>query len=279
MLLSKIHNLYKKLTKTEKKLASYVLANPEKVIRMTAKELAEECSTVPSAVIRLCKSLGTEGFSDFKISLAADIRRNEDLGKLPAFSAGDSNENVFKKVFSSGIATLYNTLAMANFESIDKIAKALCEAERIFIFGVGTSAIIANDAQYRFSQLGFQAYAYTDILYMNVAAMNTNEKDVIIGVSHSGETKAVVSAVRHANEAGAKTFAVTSFSKSQIAIECSDALVAYSDEENYPVEAVSARIAHLCIIDALAMILSSMKYDNLSDYIAKRNQILNELRY
>ena len=76
MAISQIHNVYKKLTETEKKLASYILSNPEKVVRMTAKELADSCSTAPSAVIRLCKSVGLAGFSDLKISLAGAYCRH-----------------------------------------------------------------------------------------------------------------------------------------------------------------------------------------------------------
>ncbi|MBE7055556.1 MAG: MurR/RpiR family transcriptional regulator [Ruminococcaceae bacterium] len=279
MAISQIHNVYKKLTETEKKLASYILSNPEKVVRMTAKELADSCSTAPSAVIRLCKSVGLKGFSDLKISLAGEVHKSTTGGILPSFSPCDTAEDIFKKVFSSGIGALHNTIEMMDFESITSIAQKLFNAERIFIFGVGTSSVVANDAHYRFSQLGFHAYAYTDILYMNVAAMNTGENDVVIGISHSGETKAVVDALRHAKESGAKTLAITSFSRSTLSRECDEKLIVYSDEENYPVEAVSARIAHFCIVDALMMTLASMKYDDFSEYVEKRNRILKEIRY
>ena len=68
MVIAKIHNEYKNLTATGKRVASYILNNPQLVVNMTAKELADACNTVPSAVNRVCKGMGFDGFSRFKIS-------------------------------------------------------------------------------------------------------------------------------------------------------------------------------------------------------------------
>jgi len=279
MISAQIKNLYQELTEREQRIASYVLAEPEKVTHMTAKELASECSTVPSAVIGFCKSIGVDGFSKFKILLSRDVGKTDSTEPLPAFDKDDDTQAVFSKVFNSGINTLSDTLRMLDFENIKEITKKLFEAERIFIFGVGTSSVVAIDANYRFSQFGFHAYAYTDILFMNVMAVNMNPGDVAIGISHSGRTKVVVDAIRHAKKAGAGTIALCSFSGSPLCRESDYSISVYADEENYPVEAVSARVAHMCIIDAIMMTLATMKYDDFSEYITKRNQILSEIRY
>ena len=73
MVIAKIHNVFKNLTETEQKIASYILEFPEKIVNMTSKELASACGTVPSAVNRMCKSIGVEGFAKLKISLAARV--------------------------------------------------------------------------------------------------------------------------------------------------------------------------------------------------------------
>ncbi len=115
---------------------------------------------------------------------------------------------------------------------------------------------------------------------MNVAAVNvSNDDDVVIGISHSGETKSVVDAIQNSKIMGAKTVAITRFSKSLLAKECENSIIVYSAEENYPVEAVSARIVHFCIIDALMMVLASIKYDDFEEYIEKRNKVLKTIRY
>ena len=53
----------------------------------------------------------------------------------------------------------------------------------------------------------------------------------------------------------------------------------YADEKNYPVEAVSARVAHICVIDALMLTVASYNYDDAMLHIARRNEALDHIRY
>ncbi len=281
MIIAQIHNKYKELTDTEQKVASFILSQPEAVTGMTAKELSEQCGTVPSAIIRFCKSIGTDGFSELKIQLAKELGKphTDPTDGLPAFCENDSPRDVFSKVFGSGIRTLRDTLQMLDFDSLEKIIQTLRQANRILILGVGTSSVIAVDAQYRFSQLGLQATSCTDVLFMNVSAINLGRGDVALCISHSGRTRGVVDAMRHAKEAGATTVAITSFAGSPLAKESDFAITVFADEENYPVEAVSARVAHICLVDALMMSLATMDYETFKDHVANRNKILGEIRY
>lgn len=279
MIIAKIHNVFKNLTETEQKIASYILEFPEKTVNMTAKELASACGTVPSAVNRMCKSIGVEGFAKLKISLASETKYDDYSINNTPFNKEDTPQDIFNKVFNSGINTLKNTYQMLDFSKIEKISKSLASAQRIFIFGVGTSSVIAVDAAYRFSQLAVQAYAYTDILQMSVMAKNMKKGDVAFGISHSGTTKAVVDAMRSAKQAGATTIALTSFTRSLLYTESDYSISVYADEKNYPVEAVSARVAHICVIDALMLTIASLDYDDYSEHISLRNEALNEIRY
>ena len=279
MIIPKIHNVYKNLTATEKKIAAYILAHPEKVVSMTIKELAEICGSAPSAVNRMCNSVGADGFTKLKIELAGDIAKSAPKDKLPNLGESTDAEIIFRSVFSSGIGTLKNTLEMLDFECIKRIAEKIVSAPRTLIFGVGTSSVIASDAAYRFSQLGIQAYAYSDILQMNVMAMNMQKEEVALCISHSGATKAVIEAMRHAKKAGADTVALSSFSGSILCKEADNSVIVFADEENYPIEAVSARIAHMCVIDALMMTLAALKSDSFDEHIIIRNKALKEMRY
>ena len=168
---------------------------------------------------------------------------------------------------------------MLDFSNIKTMAEKLASAKRIFVFGVGTSSVIAVDAAYRLSQLDVQAYAYTDILQMGVMAKNMKDGDIAFGISHSGMTKAVVDTMRSAKQAGATTMALTSFAKSFLYNESDYSICVYADEKNYPVEAVSARVAHICIIDALMLTIASFNYDDYIKHISLRNAALDNIRY
>lgn len=278
-MISRIHNCYDSLTDTEKKIADTVFSSPKDAVKMTVKELAERSGTVPSAVVRFCKSIGATGFSDFKICLSAELGgKVSATGMLPV-GEGDDPQQVFRKVFASGINTLEDTLSMIDFSQAEAIVRLLQQATRVVFFGVGTSSVIATDAQYRFAQLGIATSACTDILFMNVTAANLKAGDVAVCISHSGSTKATVDAMRRAKKSGADTIAISSFAHSSLAKESNYKLIAFSDDKNYPVEAVSARISHMCIIDALMMSLASQNYETLKKHIEERNEVLKEIRY
>ena len=279
MILAKIHNKYNSLTETEKKIASYVLHNPDQVTGLTVKELAARCDTVQSAVIRFCKSIEMPGFSDLKLALARETAAEESPENLPAFKRDDDTETIFQKVFSSGIRTLKDSLTMLDAGQLEKIVDLLAIAKNVYIFGVGTSSTVAADAGYRFAQVGIPAHACTDQLFMNVIAGNMKPDDVALCISHSGQTKAVVDALRRAKCAGAATIALTSFADSLLSQESDLRICVYADEKNYPVEAVSARVAHICVIDALMMALGTRRGDAFEKHIALRNDALKDIRY
>lgn len=279
MVIAKIHNVFKNLTPAEQKVASFILKFPQKVTDTTIKELAGCCGVAPSAVNRMCKSVGAGGFSDLKLSLAGELAKENQGNELLPFKKGDSSETIFSKVFSSGINTLKNTYSMLDIKTGTAVAKAISKAGKVYIFGVGTSSVIAMDASYRFSQLGVQCYAYTDILQISVMANNMKKGDVALGISHSGTTKIIVDAMRTAKKAGATTIALTSFSKSLLYKESDMAVSVYADEENYPVEAVSARIAHMCVVDALMMTIASFEHESYTEHISTRNKALDKIRY
>lgn len=279
MIIPKLHNIYKSLTATEQRIASYIIKNPEKVVSMTISQLAAECKSAPSAVNRMCKSIGADGFAKLKIELAGDIVKEGKDEKFPAIGETADPKAIFSNVFNSGTQTLKNTLEMLDFNCIEKIAKKIADCRRVLIFGVGTSSVIVQDAAYRFSQLGIEAYAYSDILQMNVMAMNMKKGEVAICISHSGNTKATVETMRHAKEAGAETVALSSFSESLLCKEADYCVVVYADEENYPIEAVSARISHMCVIDAFMMTLAAMKKGEFEQHMFVRNKVLSEMRY
>lgn len=281
MLTKQIKRLFCNFTPAERKVATYVINAPQEVTGLTVHQLAEKCGVASSAVIRFCKTVQLQGFSELKLELARELgsRREEQRNTVPSVGHESGTEGVVRKVFGAGMSTLQDTLDKLDFLKVEKMSQALVRAKHIFIFGLGTSSTVVNDAQYRLSQLGLRATACTDILQMGVTASNMKEGDVVLAVSHSGRTKAVVDAVRLAKKSGATVLAITSFTDSFLYRESDIAATVFADEVTYPVEAVSARVAHICLVDSLAMLLATYNYESFAKHIQARNEILESIRY
>ncbi len=276
----KTQNMYDSLTDAEQKVADIIQKHNVNIIKKTTREIAEEAYVAPSAVIRFCKKVGFRGLSELKRALVEDFaKEGTNIDKALPISKNDTVGEIFVKTFKLGAATLKSTVEVLNFRQIEKVVDEIIRAKRVVFFGVGTSSVIALDGHYRFSQMGIPSSYCSDPLFMNVTAANLCKDDLAICVSHSGKTKAVVDAMRRANNSGAVTVAITSFENNILATESKYSIVTFADEDKYPVEAVSAGIAHMCIVDAFMMSIAKVKYKELSKHISARNEILKNIRY
>lgn len=277
--LSLIKSKYDTLTQKEKKAADYILENAEKVVNMSISELAHNAGVVQSLIVRLCQSLGFSGYSKFKLSLSGELARNKEFNYVPYISPRDNSSDILDKIFSANIKTLHDTATGLDRSILSDAVELFFNAEHIYIYGIGTSAGIVNDFQYRLMQLGFTAFCFTDVISMKVSTMNINENDAAIGISNSGRTIATVEALQLAKEKGAKTVGLTSYPDSKITKCCDFPIVIQTDEIQYPIEAISARIAHISVLDAICVALSAKKYDNASIRAKQTRELINTVRF
>lgn len=277
--LSTIKTKYLNLTKKEQQLADYILQNYEAVVPMTTAELAENAGVVKSVIVRFCRDLGFSGFTEFKLMLSRELARNEQFNFTPYISKHDSTETIIGKIFSSNIKTLHDTLGGINHDIFANAVDALKKANNIYVYGIGTSAGIASDFQYRLTETGRTALFFSDIVSMRVSSLNIMPGDAAIGISHTGRTFATADALKNAKENGAETICVTSYPDSVITKFSDYPIVIKTDEIQYPIEAISARIAHISVLDSIAVALSAEKYDETAERSAKNHDLIESLRY
>lgn len=277
--LSKIKTEYKKLTAKEKQLADFVLKSPEAVVKMSVSELAEKAGVVKSLVIRFCQSLGFAGYTEFRLSLSGELARNVQFNYIPYISPEDNPTDILDKVFSANIKTLHDTALGINRKTLSKVVDLLGNAQNIYIYGIGTSSGIVTDFQYRLMQLGFTAFCFTDIASMKVSTLNIKPGDVAFGISNSGRTIATIDTLRLAKEKGAKTICLTGYPDSEITVSCDFPLVISTDEIQYPIEAISARIAHISVLDAISISLSAKDFEGAVNRQAQTHDLINTIRY
>ncbi len=277
--LSRIKAEYKNLTNKEKQLADYILDNCPEVASMSTAELAEKSGVVKSVIIRFCQALGFKGYAEFKLTLSKELAVNEKFNFIPYISAEDTPEQIMDKIFAANVKTLYDTSHRLDRSAFQNAVKILSQAENIYIYGIGTSAGIVCDFQYRLMQLGFKAFCFTDVANMKVSTLNITDKDAAVGISNSGRTIATIEALTLAREKGAKTVCVTSYPNSQIVKAAYCPLVIISDEIQYPIEAISARIAHISVLDSITVALSAAEYEKTIERAAKTRDLIDTVRY
>lgn len=263
------------LTNTEMKVANYVLDNYEEVLNANITELAENAGVSDASVVRFCKSLGYKGYQDFKISAARDVLPR-DRHFNPSLEQGDDPETICKKIFTSEVNVLNQTLASLEMNIVYQAAEAIKAAGRLIFFGSGGSLLVGKDAQHKFMKIGVRAYVYDDIDMQLMSSSLMEEGDVAFCVSHSGSNYNVLKCMKNAQENGAVAIALVGQGKTPISKRADMVLYTASEETMFQSESVSTRIAQLAIVDALVAIVAFEDYENSYNAIQETRRATSE---
>lgn len=274
----KIRNSYDGLTAAERRICDCLLQEAEEAADMTAEKLAEAAGTAKSAVVRCSRSLGFAGFSDLKKQLMIENVRNADMNYTPYVAPQDNARQIFDKVFAAAGKTLRDTAENLDFAAAEALCGAITTARAIYIYGIGTSAMLVNELQYHLITLGFMAIAFTDVPTMKVSTMNLTPADLAIAISYSGRTISVRETLQYAKKAGATVACITANEDSPIMQLCDPAIAVYSDEIRYPIEPMSARIAQISFINALIIMLSAQDYERTAVRSRRQHELVDTVR-
>ncbi len=243
-----INKRFNDLRKSEKRVAEFVQKHLDEAVLLTTQGLANKCNTSDATVIRFCRTLGYKTFSEFKIALVPELLQN---GQSVLKEIGKENKpESIKEIFLRNLHQQTDaTIKNISFDILKIVAQLIIKANRIVIVGIGGSAGVAYILNDALSSLGIYSNYLNDRSVIQNMIPTLNKKDVIIGISHSGETEEIVSAVKTASEYGFETIALTNFSPSPIA-DCATHTILTSIPNNLLGSySCQARISQLALLE------------------------------
>lgn len=231
-----------KLTKSEKKLASYIATHSEQVIYSTMKSLGKNAGTGDATIVRLCKKLGFSGFSQLKIALAQESMVPQKKEKESSYYGASADML---------INSIRKTEQLISQKSLDKAVDLLLNAKRVYLFGVGHSGESAKDYEKTWLRIGLIAQAETDPHIQVQVSTLLNDKDVVVGLSLSGHTRDTYDSLELAKKAGAKIITISNDLNSPIS-QLGDARLQTAVGEFMNIGSVAGQVSQLYLCDVLA---------------------------
>ena len=271
-----ISDSVEKLRKSEKKVAEFVLKNPFSVIRMRIVDLAQNASVSEPTVVRFCRAIGCHGFQDFKLALAQQLASSPSFGQI-AVTESDSTREYTHKVFDSTVDTLLKVRDSLVLGDLDAAVEAITAAKRVEFYGFGASAAVAFDAQHKFFRLQITSAAYSDPHLQNISATSLQPGDVVIAISQSGRSKALLDSMQLVKQVRGVTIALAP-THSPVAETADISIKVDSQEDNQIYIPLTSRIAHLAVIDVLAIGVAQKKGANLDEHLKRLKAGLVSLR-
>lgn len=251
MLLDAIRTQLDSLSKSEKKVALAVLDNPALTITENITALAKSAQVSEPTVVRFCRAIGYDGWHEFKLKLAQGLALSPPGADEPPLP-DDLATDLVSKICSRSINTLFDLRNNLDPEAIQRALDVLARSSKIEFYGQGTSGIVAADAQHKFFRSGVPTVAYSDPHIHSIAAALLQKGDAVVAISQRGSSTALLRSVQIARQGGADIIALTP-SGTPLA-ELATVLVPIDLSFNTdPYTPISARLAHLVVIDILAV--------------------------
>jgi len=252
---------YPRMSAKEQRIADYFL-NTEIVSLRSAQELAEKTGTSSATVVRFCRRLGFDGFSEFKYSyqhpFTASLR-----GNVP-INDSDSTKTILKKfgAFSKNAIDDVVSVMSENVE-LERAIEAIEQADKTVFFAEGGSGGIAISAANGLCNVGLHCEAVTDGYTQIVTASFLGKNDVAIGICHRGDIIDIIQALDVANRRGATTISIVGQLSSPI-MKYTDIALFAGTKSISPNDVSAQRICELFIISALQCALFNKNFERLS---------------
>ncbi len=275
-ILPEIESRLDQLRRSERKVAELVLAQPENVIHMRIVDLAAAAEVSEPTVVRFCRAIGCEGFGNFKLALAQNALPSSGPFELNEL---DTARDYTYKVFDATLETLAQVRDSLDLDAIEVAVDALANARRVEFYGFGASSPVAIDAQHKFFRLQIASAAHSDPHIQAMSAMSLAPKDVVVAISQSGRSTALLEAMDHVRESGALSIGLAP-AGTPVIERCNIAIpIGTQETASASYTPLPSRIAHLTVIDILAAGVSKAKGSEMDSHLSQLNRVLQSLRW
>lgn len=254
-LLARIQTHYGDLRRSERIVADYLRAHADQRLDASITQFARMLGVSEATVSRVSRALGYDGYPNMKLSLAAGASRGSRFANLPSgLDEADAAITLSDKLSLTLAASLRETHRLLDADRIEKAVEAIAAASKTIFVGVGGAASICDEAVHMFLKAGIDASSYRDGYTQIVAAATMSPSRTLVGISHTGRTRTVATALKQAREHGSRTIAITSDPQSIVAKAAEIVLVTWHHTaRQIPLHGdfLEGRICQLFLVDLI----------------------------
>ena len=243
------------LRPSDGRVADAILADPAAAVDMTLAALARAAGVSEPTVLRFCTAIGCEGMRDLRVKLARSLAFARTTSHS-AISAEDDLPAIVEKMFDFNLSNLAWARSRLDRGAVQRAVDTILAARRLDFFGVGASAIVAQDAAQKFPLFGVPCTAPRDGHQLFMTASMLAPGDVAVGISNTGTSRDVVQGLALARRGGATTIGICGDAEGPMLAECDVGLVVETLENTDLYTPTISRLSALVVVDILSTAVS-----------------------
>lgn len=256
----------KRLSKSHRRIAEYIMAHYDKAVFMTAATLGEMVGVSESTVVRFAMALGYEGYPQLQHSLQELVRHRLTAVQRFEMTSEIPEDQVLSTVLKADMLNIRHTVEQIDDAAFKDVVERLLHADSIYVLGLRSAAPLAQFFGYYlhfiFDDVRVVASGTSDV-FETISRIRST--DVLIGISFPRYSTRTLEAMRFAHESGAQVIGLTDGPMSPLHKEADICLSARTDMASF----VDSLVAPLSVINALLVALAMKKREDLSRHFEK----------
>ena len=211
-LVTKIGKQVNQMTKSQKKVANYLLFNMDKLLFFTADELAKAANVSTATVVRFARELDFEGYTDMQKAarLLFPVVEAEPEDLPQSSPEEDSSEYLLEKSFRQDIQNLKRTFQDLSREDLERACTLLKTSRRVYLVGMRISRSMATYAYINWGMLRKGVHLiHNEGLDYAEELIEINSEDLIVAFWAPRYNRATYQMLSHAKRQKASVLLIT----------------------------------------------------------------------
>lgn len=275
-----IRQRYPQLAQSDRKLADFILAQPDLARHLSSQQLASQAGVSQSSVVKFAQKLGFKGFPALKLALSDALASNVNPPSVPVHNqicGDDPLRLVGEKLIKDNVAAMHASLDVNTEDKLLETVNMLRSARRILLTGIGASGLVARNFSWKLMKIGLNAVSEQDMHALLATVQAMTQDDVMLAISYSGARREINLAADEMLRVGGKVVAITGFSPNALQQRATHCLYTIAEEQATRSAAISSTSAQMMLTDLLFMGLVQQDLENAPERIRHSEALVKKL--
>ncbi|WP_335952257.1 MurR/RpiR family transcriptional regulator [Klebsiella michiganensis] len=278
--LTRIRQRYPTLAASDKKLAYFILAQPDQTRHLSSQQLAGEAGVSQSSVVKFAQKMGFKGFPALKLALSEALASAPTPQSVPVHNqirGDDPLRLVGEKLIKDNVAAMHASLDVNTEEKLLEAVTLLRHARRVIITGIGASGLVARNFSWKLMKIGINAVSEQDMHALLATVQAMSPDDLLLAISYSGERREINMAAGEALRVGSQILAITGFNPNALQQQATLCLYTIAEEQATRSAAISSTSAQMMLTDLLFMGLVQQDLEHAPERIRHSEALVKKL--
>lgn len=276
-LIEKIKSNLDQMTKSEYRVATYFLANPNDFAFETLDAISAKIDTSTTSVIRFCRKIGLSGYKPLQDAVRSGFKYELTLpDKFKRTIKTETCDTQLSLSIQNSINCIEQTFSSLSAACIYDAVNAITKAKRVFCFGLKESFALAHYAYTRFLTVRDDVFMLTAGHGGEIeSVLSLGKDDVCVFFLFHRYTKPAPKILELLKKQGTTVILITSPPYEEVEANASILLPCFVDVNGIK----NSAVAPICIVDHLCNAVVVTSGEKTLNYMKKSEALFKEFTF